>query len=171
MLSMKINKDSPELLIIDNQPWLVAALLGVMMLAFVGAGLSMLTTDEWVLGLFFSVGGGLFFVFFFWAFVRRNQLILDRHAATLTLRRRTLTGYRETVHELQHLERAIVETSRSDKTNTHRMALVLKGGMDAGTHPFTSVYTSGRGADRAADAVNAWLDDRRRSLDSSASEP
>tara|TARA_R110002072_G_scaffold82776_3_gene188365 strand:+ start:351 stop:749 length:399 start_codon:yes stop_codon:yes gene_type:complete len=46
---------------------------------------------------------------------------------------------------------------RRDKQDTHRMTLELNGGMDAGLHPFTEVYTSGRGAQRAADAVNGWL--------------
>ncbi len=103
------------------------------------------------------MGGSAFFALFFWVFVRRNQLLLDRRAGTVTLRRRTLSRYSETIHDLDHLSRAIVQTSRGDDSDTHRMALILSGGMDAGTHPFTAVYTSGTGARRAADAVNAWL--------------
>jgi hypothetical protein len=108
-------------------------------------------------GFVLIVSTTLILSLFFWAFVRRNQLILDRHSGTLTHRRRTLLGYRKTVHELHHLDHAVVETSSGDDSDTYRMSYVLLGGMDEGTHPFTAAYSSDAGARRAAKAVNDWL--------------
>ncbi|WP_281981018.1 hypothetical protein [Thalassorhabdomicrobium marinisediminis] len=174
---MKIVSQTPELLILENQPWLIAVILGGMSLGFVALGVGVMASGDVVAGLVVILIVGAFFGLFLWAFVRRNQLILDRTAGTLTHRRRTLRGYRETVHELAHLQEAVIQSSSGSGSNTHRMAYVLGGGMDVGTHPFTEVYTSGRGAQTAVQAVNGWLaaapssSGGARSLDSDAIAP
>ena len=154
---MKITHNTPDLLIIDNTPWLVGILLAGMILMPVGFGINALFSGDIQTGLLVLILGGGFGALFFAVFVRRNQLVLDRRDNRVEMRRRTLFRQTSIRHDLRHLRRAIVQTSRSDNSDTHRMTLELDGGMDPGLHPFTSVYTSGKGARRGADAVNAWL--------------
>ncbi len=159
---MKIVRDIPQQLILENRPVLITVLLSVMALVFVGSGAGIMASGEVWFGLFWLGFTIPFFGLFFVLFVRRNQLILDAEAGTVTHRRKSLLNYTEVVHDLADLGEAIVETSHSGEGGaTHRMSLVLTGGMDAGTHPFTLAYTSGRGARRGADAVNRWLDAHR----------
>ena len=76
----------------------------------------------------------------------------------MELRRRSLRGYTRRHWDLRHLSRAELQGSRSRKGSTWRAVLVIDGGMDAGRHPVTRVYTNGRGHARAVAAINRWLD-------------
>lgn len=150
-------QSSPDLLVIENRPLMVALMLAAMLLLFVGIGLSTLAAGEIGTGLAMTLGAPLFLLPFFIIFVRRNQLILDRREGALIHRRKSLTGYTERRHDLAALTGAEVESSRSSDTRTYRMVYVLDGGESPGRHPFTSSYSSGSGAQRAAQAVNDWL--------------
>ncbi|ROT99383.1 hypothetical protein [Histidinibacterium lentulum] len=161
---MKIER-TPDLLVIDNRPIFIAALLSIMLLAFMAGGIRMLMEGLWGQGLLFVLGMPLFFGVFFALFVRRNQLVLNRQTGELLHRRRTIFGHTETRFELAALAGAEVQYSRSDGKQTRRMAYVLSEGPDAGTHPFTTAYSSGNNAQRAADAVNAWLAEARGETD------
>ena len=153
---MKINRNTPQQLIVENNPVWLAVILGVSTLIFVGVGLSKLSQDLWtgaaIIGAALVMGA-----IFNLAFVRRSQFIFDRPGNLVEMRRKSLVRYTKRSWELAHLERAIVQSSRSDDTTTYRAALVFTDGMDAGTHPITLVYSSGRGASRAAEAINNWL--------------
>lgn len=154
---MKIKNNTPDLLIIDNAPWLLSFLLAGSILMPVGFAINALFSGDIQTGLRVLVIGGGFGALFFAAFVSRDQLVLDRRDNRVEMRRRTLFRQTSIRHDLRYLRRAIVQTSRSDNSDTHRMTLELDGGMDPGLHPFTTAYTSGKGARRGADAVNAWL--------------
>lgn len=111
----------------------------------------------------------LFLAIFIVVFVRRDDLILDRSRNLLELRHSTFRGRTTVKHKLEHLDRAVLQTSHSSEGGTtHRIALVLDGGMDAGTHPTTPVYVSGHGAKRGVEAINAWLSQDIDSLQSEA---
>ncbi len=155
---MKVATDTPDLLILEDRPLLVAGILLVVLLGMVGIGIAQIAAGETVSGLAFGLLGGGFAFGGILAFVRRNQLVLDRAGGQVLMRRRSLLGYSERRFELAHLDKAVVQTSRSGDSDTHRMALVFGRGAQVGTHPFTLVYTSGRGARRGADTVNAWLE-------------
>lgn len=154
---MKVTRDTPDQLILDDTPWLVGLVLAAMILACAAIGLSLLGSGHAGRGLAILGFGLPFLGLFFGLFVRRNQLILDRVAGKVIHRRATVLGRTEVVHYLDNLDRAIIQTSRGKNGDTYRMTLVLSGGMDAGLHPFTRVYSSGRGARRGAEAVNRWL--------------
>lgn len=159
---MKIVRDIPQQLIIEDVPWFWSVVLGGMLLILAFAGIGTLMSGEWgdaaIIGLFFV------FVLGFLAMVAvRTMMIFDAIAGTVEIRTRTLRGYSRRHFELRYLDSAKIQTSQSDDTTTHRVALVLADGMDAGTHPVTEVYTSGKGAERAANAINTWL---ARHLDS-----
>lgn len=157
---MKIIRETPDQLIIENNPVWLAIFVTIFGLVFLGVGLFIVSSEPGV-GHAFIAGGLGISIGFNMIFVRRTQLILDTTRNLLELRRRGWLGYSSRIWELRYLERVIVETSRSGDTDTHRAALLINGGMDAGTHPITWVYSSGRGAERAQNAVNGWLDSYR----------
>ena len=157
---MKVIRDTPDQLIVENNPIWLAVFVTVFGLVFLGIGLAVVST-EMALGLMFITAGLGIAIGFNMIFVRRTQLILDTARNLVELRRRGWLGYSSRTWELRYLERAVVETSRSGDTDTHRAALVISDGIDAGTHPVTWVYSSGRGAERAMNAVNGWLDSHR----------
>jgi hypothetical protein len=139
-------------------------MLSVMLLAFVGAGIGMLFDGLIGQGLLFLFGAPAFVGIFFALFVRRNQLVLNRQTGEMLHRRRTLYSHTEKRFDLSALEGAEVEHGRSDGKTTYRMVYVLSGGPDAGRHPFTMAYSSGPGAQQAAQAVNDWLAEGRGGL-------
>lgn len=157
---MKIARNTPDQLILDDAPWWLGITLVVAILICVAVSFACLRSGALGNGVIFFLVGVPFLGAFFAIFVRRNQLILDRVSGKIIHRRSTVAGRREVVHYLENLDRAIVETMHGE-TSTHRMTLELSGGMDAGLHPFTKVYSSGPGARLAADAVNDWLGVRR----------
>ncbi|MEM6305267.1 MAG: hypothetical protein AAF744_11130 [Pseudomonadota bacterium] len=153
---MKVLRDTPEQLIIENNPIWLAVFLTGFALIFLGIGLFTMSTDFW-LGLAFVAGGVLAGTVFLISFVRRTQVIFDRPQNRVEMRRRSLLGYSTRSWALEHFARADVQSSRSDNSTTYRAVMVFDGGMDAGTHPITLVYSSGSGAQRACDAINRWL--------------
>lgn len=152
---MKIKRSTPDQLILENNPIWLAIFLSLFGLTFLGIGLANLGAQPGM-ALAFMLGGLGVGVGFNMIFIRRTQLILDRPRNLVELRRRSWLGYSVLSWSLEHLGGAVVETSHSGDTDTHRAALVIRGGMDAGTHPITLVYSSGRGARRAVDAINDW---------------
>ncbi|MCB1331195.1 MAG: hypothetical protein KDK28_17865 [Maritimibacter sp.] len=154
---MKIVTDTPDLLIVEDRPVLLALGLIGFILAFVAAGLAMVLAGEWW-GLLFAIfGGGMGFIAF-WAFVRRVQVVFHRPEGYVELRRRNLFGGTRVRHALAEIDRAVIEESQgSDSGTTYRVALVIPAGQSAGRHPVTLAYSSGRAQHRAAEAINAWL--------------
>ena len=162
---MKIVRDTPEQLIIRNAPWAIGIVLALAILAMSAASLHGLGQGDYKFAAIMFACGPVFAGLFFALFVRRDDLILDRSRNVVELRHATVRGRQTIRHDLKHLAKAVVETqgarNRGSSTTgqgpTHRVAIVLTGGMDAGTHPITPVYASGNAADMAADAINAWL--------------
>ncbi|MCF6431688.1 hypothetical protein [Leisingera sp. MMG026] len=160
---MKITRNTPEQLILADNPWFIGIALTLFILVFVGAGLGAASTggaNLWF-GIFFALAGGGMGFAAFCLFVRRVQVILDRSGGSIVIRRQSVFGYSEAEHRLADLSHAEVEstTSRSEgRTRTlYRPVLVLDGGMSAGRHPVVEAYTNGRGPLQLADAINAWL--------------
>ncbi|MEW2912571.1 hypothetical protein [Leisingera sp. JC11] len=160
---MKITRNTPEQLILSDTPWLIGIMLAVFILVFAGAGLGMLSQggDLVLPGLVFALVGGGMGALAFCLFVRRVQVILDRPGGSILIRRQSVFGYSRVEHRLADLSHAEVESTTSHGkggTRTlYRPVLVLDGGMSAGRHPVVEAYTSGRGAERLSDAINAWL--------------
>lgn len=153
---MKITRNTPEQLIVENNPVWLAIFVSVFGLIFFGVGLSQLGSQTGM-ALMFMAGGLGIGIGFNMIFIRRTQVILDHPRNLVELRRRSWLGYSSRTWELRYLDRAFVQTSRSGDTDTHRAVLDIGGGMDAGQHPITIVYSSGSGASRAETAINDWL--------------
>ncbi len=153
---MKVTRNTPVQLIIENNPIWLAIFVSSFALAFVIAGIFTVQSETFV-GVAFIIGGLIIGTVFNIAFIRRTQLILDGPGNLVELRRKSLLGYKRRTWELRYLDRAEIQTSRSGDTDTHRAVLVIADGMDAGTHPITVVYSSGNGAKRASTTINNWL--------------
>lgn len=157
---MKIVRNTPEQLILQNVPWMMSGLLALAILGMTAGCLYNLTAGEYKTAAMLFFCGPVFMGLFFAAFVQRDDLILDRSRNLIELRNATMFSRTKTHHDLTHLEKAVVQTKYSSgdgPSRTHQIALVLNGGTDTGAHPVTGVYTSGSGSERAADAINAWL--------------
>ena len=155
---MKIVENTPDRLVLKSVPWVMGILLCGFMLACIAFGLSALMDGNMKDAFWGLLALPLFLSLFLLVFVRRDDLTLDRSQNLLELRHSTFRGRMRVQHKLEHLDRAMIQSSRNENGGkTHRIALILDGGMDAGTHPVTSVYTGGNGAKRGADAINDWL--------------
>ncbi len=160
---MKVTRKTPEQLVLADTPWLIGIMLIVFILAFVGPGILLMSTggeNIWFGMAFALIGGGLG-AGAFCAFVRRVQVIFDRPADRILIRRQSVFGYDAVEHCLADLSHAELETStrrRDGRSSTlSRPVLVLDKGMSAGRHPVVAAYTSGSGARQLVRAVNDWL--------------
>ena len=153
---MKISHDTPDLLVLDDIPWITGLLMSGFILAFVGPGILLMLDGEWQGIMLIGVGGGIGALAFF-GLVRRTQLIFDRPAGRVTLRTRTLRAYRETVFRLSDVSRARLQAHYSDNSKMYRLAIEISDGPDQGVHPTTPVYTNGKGPHRAEEIINIWL--------------
>lgn len=156
---MNITRNTPEQLIVGNNPVWVAVLLTVMGLVFLGIGMGIALTGA-LSGLIFCAASLLPFGLML-VFVRRVQLIFEADKATLTIQRKNLAGATKVVHALADVARAELETTHSDGSTMHRVTLVLTG-QSAGRHPITTAYSNVGNHDGVAQAINGWLDSHRR---------
>jgi hypothetical protein len=151
---MVIREETPDRLVIDDRPVLIAVLLGLGLLVVAGVTMALMSAGQWggaaMLGLGTVLVGAAIALF-----VRRTMLFLDRPSGTVLIRSTTVFGTNEQRHALSALRGAQVQTSRSGKGGpAHRPALLLSGGQAV---PITPIYTSGRGAGRAVEAIERWL--------------
>lgn len=154
---MKVTRNNPEHFVLDHVPWVLSVVLTLFTLIFAGVGLGMLLSGDMFGVMFLVVGGGLG-VACMAVFIERIQLILDRNAGQVRLRKQSLFGYSEDKRELAGLHGAIVETSRdSSGRETFRPALVVDTLAGPEAWPVSQVFSSGRGARKAVEAINAWL--------------
>ncbi len=156
---MKIVTDTPQLLVLDDRPWILGIGMGAGVLAFVYAALQEVWDGNWG-GLGFLLGA-VAFLGAMAVFVRRTQVVANAAEGWIELRSRTILGYTAVRHQIGEVERAIVETQRGDDSDTHRVTLIIPEGESAGRHPVTPVYSSGDGAHLAAKALNVWLNNYR----------
>ncbi|WP_299300979.1 hypothetical protein [uncultured Litoreibacter sp.] len=155
---MKITRNTPEQLIVGENPVWVAVLLVSMGMIFLGIGLSITLSGE-LMGLIFAAASLLPFSFLF-IFVRRVQLIFEASKGTLTIQRKNLRAATTVVHDLTDVQGAELETSHGDNSRLYRVTLVLTG-QSAGRHPITQAYSNVGNHQGVHDAINAWLDSLR----------
>ena len=154
---MKVTRDTPDQLILEESPWLLGIGMVGFILAFVGPGLFLVMSGEWM-GLFFAaIGGGLGFMALA-VFVQRIQLIFDRGAGTLTIRRATILRYGQETFPLPDVLGVELESRIGGKgRQMKRAALVLSARTGRTLHPITEVWTNGAGPGRTVAAIADWL--------------
>ena len=165
---MKVLRNTPQQLIVEDRPWFFSLLLAAMFLGMLVAVGSTMGEGRYFLAAFVFLVSLAVFAPLAYFLVQRVQIVFDAPRNLLEIRRRTLRGYRVICHELSDFERAITETSRGDGSETHRTTLILARGMSAGKHPMTPAYSSGNGAHRITAAINDW---NRARLDSASRPP
>jgi len=161
---LKVTRNTPEQLILEKKSWGVGGMLIVMMIAsvvmgavFIGIGLTSETLIFTIMGALAPVLTITLCTFAMRSFVERLQLILDRHAGTLTLRTQKLKDYTEVIHDLDHFAGAKLDRhTDSDRNQTSRIVLILSDGPSAGDHPVSNVFVSGWGPKKAVETINAW---------------
>ena len=152
---MTVLRNMPEQLILAHAPWLLGGGLIVCIIACAAAGLALLAEGETAGLLTVILGAGIPLAIFAMA-IKRDQVIFDARAATVTVQRRSLFRYRNAVHRLDTLRRAEVETF----SDTARPVLTFH--TTTAPYPLIEAYVSGNGPQRAADAINDWLRRYRR---------
>ena len=153
---MKPTTNTPDMLIIDHKPWLIAAGLVIGVLIYLGIGISAMFSDgQFLFGAMFAVIGTLVFGACFTGFVRRVQVIFDRPANAVVHRRRSVWGYTQEVFALDDLIKARIDEHQSDGTTMYRPVLVFENQPD---FPIVVAYDNTRMSHRTVDAVNTWLE-------------
>jgi hypothetical protein len=162
---MKIAHDTRDFLIFDHMPWVAGTILTIFvalpLVAGIAAGINVILTGDISLveAAMMIFGGAVFmfpFVLIIYALVRRRQVILDRRAGTVTLRRRTIFGYQQEIHALEDLGGAEIESQRLSERSSrlsHR-ALLLLGEQ---TRPVAPDFGGLATAQEQAERINAWL--------------
>lgn len=153
---MKIKTDTSEMLILDETPWLIGAMLIVFVLIFVGVGLGLILDGIWQ-GLIFLLGGGGMGAVAFFLFVRRVQVVFYRPEGWVEIRRANVLRHSRVRHTIGEISRAIVEQSAGKNGPLYRVVLEIDHGQSAGRHPLSLAYSSVGDHHAVADAVNDWL--------------
>lgn len=159
---MKIIQNTPDLLIVESRPWLIAVAMILFTLLFCAIGLFVLSQGIWSGLIFIFVGGGMGTVMLF-VFARRVQAVFHRPENWMELRRANTLGKRTVRHPLHEIAHAIVETTHNREGNAMmgRVSLVIETGQSAGIHPLTAYYSNASKHDQIAGEINAWLDSSR----------
>lgn len=150
---MRIRECTPERLVIEDRPVILAILLSVLLMAFAGGMLFFLRQGDW-----FATGlagfGAFLMTGILTASVRRVIVVLDRPAGVVLIRSRTVFGQTEDRRALSTLLGAEAEGKRSGRGGmSYRPALRFADG----TLPLCDVHVPGRGAAEIAEAVERWL--------------
>lgn len=159
---MKIARNTPDTLILDDRPWLLGGLLVLLILIFAGFGLNALFAGRsaGLLGLAGAAFWGVALV----VFVRRTTVTFDRTTGQITRLVKSLRRATTTVWPLSGVSKADIETrmsrntrkaGRASVTPMHRPVLHWTDGSTA--TPLMEVYVSGDGASETAAAINRWL--------------
>ena len=153
---MKITRNIPDQLIIENTPWVMSILLVLGGILFLAIGY-FLYRDGIAWGLLFCLGSLIPFGLLL-AFARRTQILFLRPDNQLVIRRRSLLDSSSVVHLLSDLQDAILQTNISnDRSTTYRVALNFSAGESAGLHPLTLSYDNFNDHEQTVSTINAWL--------------
>ncbi len=154
---MKVRRNTPDLLIVEDTPWLFGLMITGFILVFCGIGLGLMFSGEWIGLLFFFFGGGMGLVAF-WAFVRSVQVVFHRPGGWIEIRRANVFRKHKSRYDLAGVQSAHVETTHSDKGTLYRVALIIESGGVSGSKPLTLAYSNIGDPKGVAATINTWLD-------------
>ncbi|HIP24480.1 MAG TPA: hypothetical protein EYG79_12945 [Rhodobacteraceae bacterium] len=157
---MKMSQNTPDLLIIDDRPWLLGGILIGFITIFTGIGVAMLFAGLLAGIVMFLIAGSVFAAFYF--LVERTQLVLDARTGQLEIRKKSMRRMKRSAHALKDLRHTTVEArvstgSTGAGSNISRLILVMREGHGETNTPLTSALTSGGAAEKISPIVNAWL--------------
>lgn len=154
---MKVRRNTPDLLIVEDTPWLFGLMITGFILVFCTVGIVMMLDGQWMGLVFFFLGGGLGLVGF-WAFVRRVQMVFHRPEGWIEIRRANVFRKLTTRYDLSGVHRAFVESTTGDNSTLYRVTLTIENGGIRGTKPLTMAYSNVGDHRGVARTINAWLD-------------
>lgn len=152
---MTVVRNMPTQLILAHAPWLLGGGLIICIIACAAAGLVLIAAGETSGLLTVLLGAGVPLGIFAMT-VKRDQVIFDAHAGNVTVQRRTLFKYQNSVYRLEIVRRAEVD----DFSDTARPILTFHDSSDP--YPLVEAYMSGNGPRRSANTINDWLRAYRR---------
>ncbi|WP_299773473.1 hypothetical protein [uncultured Tateyamaria sp.] len=152
---MTVLRNMPTQLILAHAPWLLGGALIICIVACAAAGLVLMAAGETSGLLTVLLGAGVPLGIFAMA-IKRDQVIFDALAGTVTVQRRTLFKYKNAVYRLEAVRRAEVD----DFSDTARPILTFHDA--SAPYPLVEAYMSGNGPRRSATAINDWLKAYRR---------
>lgn len=153
---MTVLRNLPSQLILAHAPWLLGGGLIVCIVACAAAGLAILFSGE-TSGLLFLAAGTAIPLAIFAMAIKRDQVIFDAAAGTVTLQRRTLFQYARHTHPLRNVRWVEVEELR----DSHRPVLTFH--TTTPPYPMVEAYSTDSKTRQAADIINTWLRAARRS--------
>ena len=151
---MKVVENTSDRLHLRSAPWLMGVLLSGAIISVIWFGFDAWNKGDGSGAFWGLVALPLFLGLFLVLFVRRDDAVFDARRKEVLLHHRTFLRVRQERLPLAELERAMVQSlNGSDGGPTHRVALVA----GSQRYPLTTVYTGGRGAERATAIINDWL--------------
>jgi hypothetical protein len=157
---MKILQETPERLVIEDRPVLLALILVGMIVMTAAITLWLLAEGDWT-GLWLSLAPVGFAVAFV-VFVVRVQATFDRAAGLVTIETASIRRRTHETLPLADLRGAEVQTYFSQvagpgrkQTRMSRPVLRVAGAPEP--RPLMESYTAGNGAADAAASINRWL--------------
>ena len=147
---MRIAKNTPDKLVIEDRPWFLWITLGV-----IGCGALLATFTSQFSSkveriLVTCLGAGTLWIA--WHYAPFQRMTLNRETGTFAHEVRRLTGSRTWEKPLTEIDRATDEGQWSDGARLERVTLITKGG----PYPLQSGF-SGRSARPVVEAINTWL--------------
>ncbi|WP_299722822.1 hypothetical protein [uncultured Tateyamaria sp.] len=152
---MTVLRNLPSQLILAHAPWVLGGGVIVCIVACAAAGLALLAQGE-VAGLITVAAGAGVPLGIFALAIKRDQVIFDASAGTVTVQRRTLLAYKSRTYPLDVVRRAEVE----EFSDTARATLTFHD--TTPPYPLVEAYVSGNGPRQAADTINDWMRSYRR---------
>jgi len=114
---MKVTRNLPQQLIVEDRPWLISLMLVAFILIFAAASIGAFAEGQLLGGVLLGLGAGIGGVAMF-LFSRRVQVVFDRPSDTITIKRRTMRGTTVVRHRLSNLGSTVLE--RSSGNSAHR---------------------------------------------------
>lgn len=152
---MKVIHRSDSLLMIEDRPWLIGAMMIFAALLFLFGGMVLIGQGEVIGGLAMILIGAGVPLLMAALIVQRVRVTFDRATGRLTRTVRSVRGLTQTVHALDRLTAARVGAMSDGDGTAYRLELVLDN--PAEILPFTTYYRGGRRAERLCAEVSAWL--------------
>ncbi|WP_299548747.1 hypothetical protein [uncultured Tateyamaria sp.] len=153
---MTVVRNMPSQLILAHAPWILGGGLIICIIACAAAGLAVMAAGETSGLLTVLLGAGVPLGIFAMA-VKRDQVIFDANAGTVTVQRRTLFKYQNAKYRLDAVRKVEID----DFSDTARPTLTFHDA--TAPYPLVEAYMSGNGPRRSARAINDWLSAYRRS--------
>lgn len=164
---MKVVENTPDLLIVEDTPWLTASLFAFFTILMSGIALFALPDGDLGVALFaVAVAAGLFLLLNL--VIERTRVFFDGRRNRVSVRRQSAKDTRTMTYGLDHLAGSEVEALTIRGVKVHRVVLQFNGGPEAEPVPISKTYSNSSQHDIVSEIINAWLQARQSARDAQA---